>query len=86
MFFSKIIEHNCPELEEILEIVWSDPLTLEMRNSLSELGKMTAPRSKPWVLGRQGTRVTLIPSSVGPTSGESDLREDFVSKWVLPHW
>ena len=39
VFFSKIIEHNCPELEEILEIVWSDPLTLEMRNSLFSQGK-----------------------------------------------
>lgn len=39
VFFSKIIEHNCPELEEILEIVWSDPLTLEMRNSLCSQGK-----------------------------------------------
>ena len=39
VFVSKIIEHNCPELEEILEIVWSDSLTLEMRNSLFSQGK-----------------------------------------------
>ena len=42
VLFSKIIEHNCPELEEILEIVWSDPLTLEMRNSLCSQGKWLA--------------------------------------------